>query len=217
MSLYGEFSVPTDAFALHYTLEQIQEITIETERVVATEVGLTNYFWVSGCNLDEFETVSEKDPSIQNLRRLDEFDRATLFRAEWTEQVDAIIFAYLEIGATILEATGSHDEWHFCMRFDTHDRLDQFQDHCDDQGISFRLTKLHEITQPHTGSQFGLTEKQSEALVTAWKMDYFTTANVTLADVASELGITPQSLSERLQRGYQSLIANTIVVTPPSD
>ncbi|WP_224450500.1 bacterio-opsin activator domain-containing protein [Haloprofundus salilacus] len=217
MSLYGEFFVPSETFALNYTLEQLPETTIETERVVATGEVLTPYFWVSSDNLNQFETVSESDPSIQNLSRLDEFEQATLYRAEWTEHIDAIVFAYLQVGATILEATGKHHEWKLCMRFDDHEKLDQFQEYCDDQDVSFKLTQLHELTQSKSGSQFGLTPKQHDALVTAWEMEYFTSADVSLSEVATELDITPQSLSELLHRGYQSLIANTLVVTPPRD
>ncbi|WP_276256512.1 bacterio-opsin activator domain-containing protein [Halomontanus rarus] len=213
MSLFSEFHIPAETFALHYTLEELPEIVIEIERVVATDELLTPYFWVAGGDLEEFETTCESDPSIDKLRRLDEFDQTTLFRAEWTNKVDSILYAYTQINASILEATGHRDEWQLQMRFEDHDSLSTFQNYCDDREIPFRLTQLHELTQPRTGSQYGLTPKQSEALVTAWDMEYFTSSEVTLTDVATELDITPQSLSELLHRGYQSLIAQTLVVT----
>ncbi|WP_265111191.1 bacterio-opsin activator domain-containing protein [Halosolutus halophilus] len=217
MSLFAEFHVPSDVFALYRTLQAVPETTVEIERVVAADEVLTPYFWVSGSGLERFETAVEGDPTIEDLHRLDEFDRATLYRANWTENVETIVYAYTQVGATILEATGEGDRWELQMRFDDHDRLDQFQTYCNDNAIPFRLSRLHELTQPRTSRRYGLTPKQHDALVTAWELDYFTSSDVSLTDVATELGISQQSLSQRLHRGYQSLIGETLIVTPPAE
>lgn len=213
MSLYAEFNIPTENFALHYTLQELPELIIEIERVVATDELLTPYFWVSDFNLEKFETVIENDPTVRSLRQLDDFERSTLFRAEWTENIETIVYAYTQAGATILEASGQDGEWNLCMRFDKHEDLHRFQDHYNEQEIPFQLKRLHELTQPRTGSQYGLTPKQYDALVTAHEMEYFTSGDVTLADVADELDVTSQSLSKLLHRGYQTLVAQTLVVT----
>jgi predicted DNA binding protein len=215
MSVYGEFYVPTEEFAFHEALQELPETTLEIERVVATEEVLTPYFWVNGSDFETFMTVSESDPTVQNVRQLDEFERAALFRADWTVDVDTIIHAYTQVGATILEATGQYDEWKLSMRFDEYSDLQQFQAHCNEQAVQFRCTRLHELTQPRTGSRYGLTPKQHDALVTAWEMEYFTSGDVTLRDVAVELGITPQSLSGLLHRGHRTLIEQTLAVTSP--
>ncbi|WP_246999869.1 bacterio-opsin activator domain-containing protein [Halosolutus gelatinilyticus] len=217
MSLFGEFHVPSDAFALSQTLHESPGTTIEIERVVATEKILTPYFWVASDDPDAFEAAVVDDPSVRNLRTLDEFDRATLYRADWTDNVGTIVYAYTQIGATILEATGQDGRWELRMRFDDRERLDKFRGYCDDNDIPFQLIQLHELAQPLSGSQYGLTEKQHEALVTAWELDYFTSSDVTLTDIAAELGISQQSLSQRLHRGYHSLIGETLIVTAPSE
>ncbi|MFC4543787.1 bacterio-opsin activator domain-containing protein [Halosolutus amylolyticus] len=217
MSLFAEFHVPSDVFALYRTLQAAPETTVEIERVVAAEEILTPYFWVSGGDLARFETAIEDDPTVENLQQLDEFDRATLYRANWTENVETIVYAYTQVGATILEATGAGDRWELQMRFDDRDRLDQFQTYCNDETIPFQLIQLHELTQPRTGRQYGLTRKQHDALVTAWQLNYFTSTDVSLTDVAAELGISQQSLSQRLHRGYQSLIEETLIVSPPAE
>ncbi|WP_290810266.1 bacterio-opsin activator domain-containing protein [Halovivax sp.] len=213
MSLFGEFHVPAAEFALGDTLRELPEVAVEVERVVATDGVLTPYFWVSGDDVEEFEAASETDPTVRDLRRLDDFERSTLFRAKWTAKTDAVVYAYTQVGATILEASGRCDEWTLCMRFDEYEDLHRFQNHCDERAVPFRLGQLHELAQPRTGRQYGLTEKQNDALVTAWEMEYFTSGDVTLADVAAELDITPQSLSELLHRGYRTLVEQTLVVT----
>ncbi len=214
MSLFGEFHIPVASFALHHTLSELPDVAVEIERVVATDKYLTPYFWVSGDDLDAFESVGEADPSVDNLRRLDDFDRSTLYRADWTENTETIVYAYSKVGATILEASGQFDEWSLRMRFDEHADLQRFQNYCDGAEIPFQLVQLHELTQPRSGSQYGLTDRQYDALVTARELGYFGEPNVTLADVAEELDITPQSLSGLLHRGYGSLIDQTLLVRP---
>ena len=217
MSLYGEFTVPAEAFALYQTLQEAPETVIEIERVAATNEVLTPYFWASGGELETFETAIEHDPSVEGLTQLDEFEQATLYRANWTENIETIVYAYTQIGATILEASGHRNQWELRMRFDDRDRLEDFQTYCREMDIPFRLTQLHELSQPRTGSQFELTPKQHEALVTTWNEDYFTSPEVTLTDVADELDISQQSVSQRLDRGYEKLIEHTLIVTPPGE
>lgn len=216
MTLFGEFHVPADAFALAKTLETAPDLIIETERVVATDEILTPYFWVSGENGDSFEDAVADDPSIQNLRHIDDVDRAALYRAEWTENVESIVFAYTTVGATILEASAHHQEWELSMRFDDRDSLSQFREYCEENDIPLRLNQLYERAHPRASGQYGLTEKQYDALVTAWEMGYYSSSDVSLSDVAVELGISQQSLSRRLQRGYEGLIEHALAVTPPT-
>ncbi|WP_135363384.1 helix-turn-helix domain-containing protein [Halosimplex halophilum] len=215
MSLFAEFHVPSEDFALSSTLERLPDLVVEIDRVAASEEVLTPYFWVSGVDLDEFETAAEADPSIEDLRRLDDFEAASLYRGTWTENVDTMVYASTQAGATILEAKGQHGVWDIRIRFDGREPLDEFQRYADRYDISFRLEKLYETDHPRTGSRYGLTAKQYEALNTAWELGYFEDPReTTLDEVADELGITRQSLSQRLRRGHHALVANTIRVTP---
>lgn len=218
MSVFAEFHIPTEEFALQETFEQAPETVIEIERVAAATDALTPYFWVSEGGLDNFEAAVAADPSVENLERVDTFEEAVLFRADWTENIESIVYAYTHIGAVILEATGSADVWELQMRFDDHEQLREFQRYCVDRDLSFELQRLHDVTSPKTSSQYQLSDKQRRALVSAWEAGYFDpTTDTTLADVADDLGISQQALSKRLKRGHQTLIANTLTVTPPED
>ena len=216
MSLFGEFHVPAEAFTLQQALADFPETTVEIERVVATDELLTPYFWVAADDFEAFEAVVQDDPTVSDLQELDRFQEAMLYRARWTGLAETIVSAYLEIDATLLEATGQHDRWQLQIRFDTHEQLQAFQRYCTDNDIPFTLTQLHELDNPKTGSQYGLTSKQQTTLQTAWEMGYYVSGDVTLADVADELDISQQSVSERLGRAYHALIENTIIVAPPS-
>lgn len=218
MTLFGAFLVDAEQFPLSRTLQDSPEIVIEVERVVATDELVTPYFWMTGGSVDAFEEAAADDPTMDELRRLDTFDDGTLYRADWTEHGDVLAFAYTQVGTTILEATGQDRQWELRMQFDGRDHLEQFRTHLHTNELVFTLTELHEINHARSPGQYGLTEKQEEALVTAWDMDYFETPReVTLSAIAEELGISEQALSNRLRRGYETLIANTLRVTPPTE
>ncbi|WP_415380460.1 bacterio-opsin activator domain-containing protein [Halosimplex sp. TS25] len=215
MSIFGEFRVPADAFAFQQTFGAEPDMVIEIERVVATDKEyLTPYFWVSGVTPETFEEAARTDDSFTDLRRLDKSEAMTMYRAEWQSHVESLVFAYTSIGASILEASGHQNEWVLRMRFDDQDNLNAFTEYLNEHDISFQLDRLHEITNPRTGEQFGLTPKQQEAIVTAWGLGYFDLPReASMAEVADELGITAQSFSDRLRRAQHTLVANTLRVT----
>lgn len=82
-------------------------MAIEIERVVVTDEVLTPYFWISGVPPSNFEAAAAENPTIHNVRKLDEFRESALYRAEWTAQVQSVLYVYTEIEAVILEATGT--------------------------------------------------------------------------------------------------------------
>lgn len=86
-------------------------MVIEIERVVATdEVYLTPYFWVSSIPSEAFEEAARTDDSFKDLRRLDESETMTIYRAEWQSHVESLVFAYTSVSASILEAIGHEQD-----------------------------------------------------------------------------------------------------------
>lgn len=215
MSVFAEFRVPAGAFVFTRAFEAEPEMVVEIERVVATdEEYLTPYFWVSGISPEAFEAAVEDDNSVSNLRKLDQSDIMTIYRADWREHVEALVYAYTHIGASILEAKGIAKEWILRMRFDDRENIDGFTEYLRGNDLSFELRRIHEISHPRPGEQFGLTPKQTEALVTAWEMGYFDLPRVhSQDDIADALGITGSSLSDRFRRGLHTLVGNTLLVT----
>ena len=198
MSLFGEFHVPAESFTLFKTLQEVPDLTIEIERVVASEELLAPYFWVTCEDISRFEAAVEADPTVENLHLCDEFEGANLYRANWTGDTESVVFVYTELRITILEATGQRDLWQLQMRFDSQEQLDEFQEKCNEREIPFELQQLHEVKQTRTGSQFDLTPKQHDALRKAWETGYYTSTDVTLGDIATELNVSQQSVSQRL-------------------
>ncbi len=219
MSVIAEFSVESDDFALSNSLTAAPEMIVEIERVVATlEDKVMPYFWVSGGDQTVFEDAFRDDESVHNIAAIDEIEDARLYRAEWTENVETIVYAYVEIGATILQAIGRNDNWELRMRFDDQNKLSDFQDYCAAQEISFELNSLKDQEQPMASAQYDLTTKQRETLVTALEAGYYDVPQgVTMSELADNLGISQQALSKRFHSGHKNLIQSTLTVSHPND
>ncbi|WP_081461306.1 helix-turn-helix domain-containing protein [Halalkalicoccus jeotgali] len=59
---------------------------------------------------------------------------------------------------------------------------------------------------------------QHDTLVTALSAGYYgIPRDLSMKELAGELGITPQALSNRLRRGHGTLVENALTVTCPHD
>lgn len=214
MSVIGEFTVPASALAMHRTLAAAPGTTVEIERVVAHESGtLTPYFWIRGGDLEAFETAIADDPTVSEVSRLDVHEEGTLYRAEWPRDVESIGHAYLQTGATILEATGRNEAWELRMRFDTREDVSAFNDYCDEHDVPLTVNRIYDPTDPKAGGQFGVTPKQREALVAALDAGFYEIPqHATMAEIAETLGISQQALSKRLRRAHGNLVSNVLTI-----
>lgn len=219
MSIIAEFSVKSDDLALNHALTAAPQMIVEIEQVVATmEDRIMPYFWVSGGDHIEFEDAFQDDETVTDITVIDEVEGAKLYRAEWTENVETIIYAYVELGATLMKAVGKADNWELRMRFDNHDRLSEFQDYCQEGDISFELNRTQEQEQPMASAQYDLTPMQRETLVTALEAGYYEVPReVTMRELAEQMGIAQQTLSNRFRAAYKNLVTSTLTISHPDE
>lgn len=219
MAIIAEFSVHSEDFALHHALTAAPEMVVEIERVVATmKDRIMPYFWVTGGTLSEFARALEEDKSVKNITEIDVVEDAKLYRAEWTENIETVVYAYVEIGATILQASAKNERWELQMRFDNQEMLVDFQEYCDENDVSFELTQLQEQEQPMASAQYDLTPKQRETMLRALEAGYYEVPQqVTMSELATELGISQQALSKRFHNAHKNLISNVLTVSSPDD
>lgn len=215
MSVIGEFSVPSESFLLGDTLRSLPTVVIELQQIVAHgDDELVPYFWVNQADSEDFDEKIRKDDTLEAVKQLDEFDRGTSYRGTWAKHAKGVVYAYVEAGATILAATGQGDSWTLRMWFEDDESVADFNRYCEKEDQPFSLERLYHPSQPMGGGQFGLTKAQRETLVTAYSKGYFEVPRtLTMTELAEELGVTQQTLSERFRRAYASLVENTLVIS----
>lgn len=213
MATIAEFSIPADGFPLGHLFESFPNVTIEVERVVPTNHAILPYFWVRGAPIDSVEKTFEAEGALESYTLVDEVDDQGLFRAEWDSDVEGVLTGILEAKLSLLSATGTEDDWEFEFRAEDTTQIAAFQQYCIDHDITIELKRLHSLRSDGNKGQYSLTPDQREAVLLAFNKGYYETPPKTnLGDLAEELEITRQSFSDRLRRGLNHLIGETLAV-----
>ncbi|WP_135851096.1 helix-turn-helix domain-containing protein [Halorussus salinus] len=214
MSTIATFTVPADAFPLGHIFESFPEITIEIEQVVPTKNAILPYFWVREEPVGNVQQALEAEGVLKSYTLVDDLGDQGLFRAEWNPDAEGILTGITNAQLTVLSATGTEDEWEFKFRAEDSDRIAEFQRYCADQGIDITIGRIHSVGARTGEGAYGLTPEQREAVLLAYRSGYYEAPPETnLGELAEELGITHQSFSDRLRRGTNSLIGETLDVT----
>jgi predicted DNA binding protein len=147
---------------------------------------------------------------VADIQRLSEADDRRLYRVELTGAAPVVTYdVWIDLGAARLEMRYTKGRWHTRMRFPDRQSLSTFSGFCDDHGLDFRLDRLYDINASHDLPRDGLTSCQRETLQLAHERGYFTVPReATLGDLATDLGVSNQAVSERLRRGCTRLVGN---------
>ncbi|SIR23539.1 Predicted DNA binding protein, contains HTH domain [Haladaptatus litoreus] len=212
MSVTADLSILGEQFLLGTALLTDTDVHVELERVVPASRQVLPFFWAIGTDFDAFEQDVQSNPNVEHLVSLDRVGNRVLYRVEWSKAVESLIYGIAEVGATILEAHGD-DLWRFRLRFNDHESLSEFQTYCDEHDIDFHLDRV--ATEAETErNEFGLTPEQREALLLAVERGYFDVPRgVTLGELADEIGVSQQSVSERVRRGAGGVLESVLFET----
>ena len=209
-------SVPSSEFALSHTLEAVPNVEFEIERIVsASENTVMPLLWVRGGDREATTTAMENDPSVEEATLLADFDEEWFYRMEWVDRVELILRMVTSADATVLDAYGSGDRWVLRVMYPDRDALSAMEEFRTDHGLTFDVESIRQLEGEPSG-RFGLTAEQYEALTAAAEHGFFEVPReVTLQELAEELGVSHQALSERIRRGTAALIDDTLLIRPP--
>lgn len=217
MSVIVEFTMPAGEFLLGESLCAVPEMSVEIERVVAhTDERVTPYFWIAESDAGAAEAAFSHDPSVEDVVRVDDFGGATLYRADWRDEGSAVVDAFRTIDMVLLEATARRSVWQLRLRFDDRAAFDAFNAYRRENDLSASIGRIYHPDEPNAGGQFGLTPTQRDTLVAALETGYYDVPRkVTHEELAERLGVSQQSVSNRLHRAHGNLVRNALTVGDP--
>ena len=212
MSVLLEFTIDASQFKLGHVLSGEGALHFELERIVPTGDHVMPFVWVAtdgdpSVDLPAFEERVRESDRVRELLALDRVADGGLYRIEWVEDGEDLIRALADSEATVLEALGN-GAWTFRVRFADHDSLTDFHNAITDYGISIHIQRTYTFTEESARRRdFGLTPEQREALVLALRRGYFATpSEASLDDLAEELDISKQAVSNRIRRGNEKIL-----------
>jgi predicted DNA binding protein len=209
VSVVAEFHIESSEFLLGTVVGRSDDVEIELERVIPVSERVMPYLWATAPDFAAFEAAVRASDRVDSFVALDRVDDRVLYRVEWAEEIESLVYGFAVTDGTILEAVG-RSEWSFRVRFPDHTRLTEFHEYCRTHAIEFELRRVY---QPDSnGQRFNLTTRQREALVLAVEWGYFRVPrDTTLGDIATELGVSEQAVSERVRRGANEVLSSTLL------
>lgn len=211
-SIIVELQVPGEEFTLGRILDSLDQGHIAFETTVPTGEGSVPLFWVYNGDTDRFEASVKDHAMVEGLRRLDEFQDRTLYALDWHADTDILLTTIRAHDAHLLAASRTDTLWTLELRFPNHEALSEFQTDADANDLSLSVHRLYNPIRPDAKASYGLTDPQREALEFAVTSGHYAVPRETSTiELAEELGISDQSVSERLRRAIVTLVSNTLL------
>ncbi|WP_227380798.1 bacterio-opsin activator domain-containing protein [Haladaptatus halobius] len=216
----AEVEIPATEFALSQSFSSLSELACEIERVVAHDDDrLMPFVWVSGDEhtREEVETTLEDDSSVESIELLADLEDEWLYQMEWIDQIETLVQIIVTEDGTILAAMGDGRDWNLRIIFPDREGLSRTYEYCEKNGLSLDILNIYQLEDGRKG-RFGLTDDQQDTLTLAYDAGYYQVPrNATADDLADELDISHQAVSERLRRGHGSLVKNALILGQGAD
>jgi len=206
MATIATFSVGRHAFPIGEILDTFPDVTIEIERLVPIGEAVKPYFWVEGSGGEQIQDALEHSETVDNMAVIDVVGNRSLLRCNCPVNTTPLLPAIVESRVVLLSAVGTQAGWTVTIRGADRGDIASFDEHCRDLGIGTTVMDIHDLSVDQTAVS-ALTAAQEAALMAAYERGYYhETRRRTLEDIAADLDISRQALSNRLRRGYRSLI-----------
>ncbi len=208
MGVIAEFTFRHPGLPLAPSLEE-SGVQLDVEQAVAADPDEPVLFvWASDGDLDDFEAAVENDPTVADLRLVEDANNRRLYRVAVSDETPVPLYPIDDrMEASRLDVSSSADGVDARLRFPDRESLSEFQPRVEARGVDVTLRGVYSDTETALGDEYGLSAKQREALVTAAELGYYDVPRqASLSDVADELGISPQAVSERLRRGIKAFV-----------
>lgn len=218
MSVIVEFTCTDSAFPFGRMFTDSPGMTVELEAIVPTDTAVVPYLWVNGEQYEEFEVRVRQNEHVAEFVALDRLEDAVLYRIDWIRHSGDLLEGIEVTRGVVLEAS-RNEGWTFRLRFPNHDNVSQFYNYCMQNNITIDITRSFTLTEKtEFGYQFDLSQEQREALLLGLRHGYFDTPSQTsLDELAAELGISSQAMSNRIRRGTKQVLGEALLSTTAGD
>lgn len=164
---------------------------------------------VAGDDVSTVVRSVRESPFIERVAVVADTDEESVVRLTWGETVPGMIESLRDAEATVLSARATDGTWAFELQFVSHDAASRFYTRYDDD--RYPIT-VHRTSTRGTARRSGdrLTAEQRDALSHAMEGGYFEVPRqITLTELASDLGISDTAVSQRLRRGLSNVLGDS--------
>lgn len=204
MTTAVELEVPAERIGAARTFERTSAFEFRANGMIGDAAPLV---WVTGSDRSTVDSALEDDPTLDVLARLaDDGDGRWLYRLQFGTEAKLFQQIVSQCNGAILEASGRNATWSLRLLFHDRNALSEAYSLFDQYDYRVNVTRVTSVDELDTG-RGSLTKTQYETLVAAYELGYFEVPReITLENLAEELGVSHQALSERLRRSHAALV-----------
>lgn len=215
MTTIAQVSIPVSDFALSHTLKQHPDIDLRIENVAGEgPLQVMPLVWFADVDIDELESTLADDETVDEyIRLLEDLDAEEWFyRITYAEDVTCVCRCIFEHDGAILDAQVSGRRWILRLLFPQRELLSNSIEAIEQQEITIDVRRI--VKAGRNGDFEGapaLTDPQEEAITEAYRQGYYDVPReISLEELAAELDISHQALSERLRRANKVLAGEQV-------
>lgn len=213
MASIVDFRVSPDQFALSHAVREGPAFDVAIDRFVAQNTDSAMPFVrITTDDFAAFEAVLTEDPSVEEFSPLADLEEERSYRIRWSEDVEEVLSLLLEEEGAVVTASlnTTNGSWEIRLMCPEHDSLSEIYEFCEKGGLSLSVDAVYELGD-HESSRHGLTELQYTTLLKAKELGYYDVPRtVSLSELADELDVSHQALSERLRHAHGNLIGRDL-------
>jgi hypothetical protein len=225
MSVLVDLVVPATDFVFERAFADYRGLRVQFEQVVPLVCDAPVAVWVTrradrqaGPHADRLRDALAADPAVTAVDRLDQTDDAWLFAVEPSPDAPGLFEILVDTGAVCLGCAGRDGVWQFTLRFRSRQRLADCYHRCVAADVDLTVRSVHPLAaSPEERNPAALTAVQLETLETALEAGYFAVPReTTLQELAAELGVSDTAASQRLRRGIEAMLTQSLPAAPPA-
>jgi len=146
------------------------------------------------------------------LEVLEAFDNHELYVLALDPNADPFFGIIDDHDGTVRRGAGTTEAWTFETRFPSHDAFASFRSSCETVELGVEVERVYNPTRRGIGAWYGLTPRQRRTLELAVEQGYYDIPRrCTTIELADELGISDQAVTERLRRGIVTFVTNALL------
>jgi len=210
-----------DSPLLRDALGRAPDVSISHEEQYLTDDGINYLFWAetdggeagdSDGDFTAFEAGLDADPTVRNVAQLADTESGRLYRVTFTDHGEQFTTfpVWGELDISLLDSMATDEGWEVRMRMPDRGALREFRSVCADRDVPLELVSIYDERDARETRPV-LTDEQREALQVARELGYFEVPRQTsMTEISNQLGISSQAVSERIRRGTDSLVEESL-------
>ncbi|MDL5361415.1 helix-turn-helix domain-containing protein [Halalkalicoccus sp. NIPERK01] len=210
MAAIIQLRFPATEATLGGTIAAVPGVRMEVEKFAsAADESKRPLIWIQTDDYGAVDGALSADPTVASHAVVGEAEGRRLYELAWTDPADVTFCALERFGGHLRYASLTDGQWAVELLFPTRERLSRMYEAITERGLPITVDSIHELDEATADRP--LTENQRRTLETALATGYYDIPReTTLSDLAEEMDVSHQALSERLRRAHKQLVTTAL-------